>query len=284
MSDPTVLELWPPDMPPGHGGFRPTLTAFPPRGAGTPAAGTGARRAGAMIVCPGGGYREHAGEAERAAATWLSELGIAAYVLRYRLFPSLFPAPMDDLQRAIRLVRHKADEWNVDRDRVGIMGFSAGGHLASTAATRFDDGDPLSGDAVERWSSRPDLLVLGYPVITFGPHRHDGSMLALLGDHPTPELRDLLSSEKHVSALTPPTFLWHTAADQTVPVCNSLLFAEALQRHGRPFELHVYEAGPHGMGLAEADGHVGSWSRLCAQWLDAHGWLQASDPDDHARG
>lgn len=272
VSDPTVLELWPSDTAPDDDGFRPTLTVFEAQGARTYAMGPSPARVGAMVLCPGGGYRQHAGDAEKAVATWLSQLGIAVYVLRYRLFPSRFPAPMDDVQRAIRLVRYIADEWNVDRGRVGVMGFSAGGHLASTAATHFDDGDPLSVDPVERWSCRPDLLVLGYPVITFGSHRHDESMVALLGDHAAPELRDLLSSERHVSPLTPPTFLWHTADDPTVSVCNSFLFAEALQRHGRPFELHVYESGPHGMGLAEENDHVNSWTTLCSQWLAARGW------------
>lgn len=222
---------------------------------------------GAIVVCPGGGYRTRAAHEGEPVARWLNSLGISAFVLEYRVAPHRHPLPLADVQRALRYVRHHAGRWQIDPRRVGVLGFSAGGHLAATAAVRFDAGDPGAPDPVERESSRPDAVVLCYPVITFGPHGHQGSMRNLLGDDPPPELRRQLSNERHVTPQTPPVFLWHTAADAGVPVENSLLFASALAGQGVPFELHVFPAGRHGLGLASDDGRVGAWTELCRAWL-----------------
>jgi acetyl esterase/lipase len=172
-------------------------------------------------------------------------------------------------------VRRHADEWGIDRRRVGVLGFSAGGHLASTLATHWELGRPASSDPLEWESSRPDAQILCYPVITFGPHRHEGSMVALLGEDPPAYRRELLSNELQVKADTPPAFIWHTADDEAVPVENSLLFAGALRARGVPFELHIFPHGRHGLGLAEDDAAVGAWTGLCAAWLRRLGWITA---------
>jgi dienelactone hydrolase len=185
------------------------------------------------------------------------------------------PAPLQDAQRAIRLVRARAAEWGVDPVRVGILGFSAGGHLASTAATHFDAGRPDAADPVERQGSRPDFAVLAYPVVSlFGPLAHSGSRRNLLGEPADPTLVELLSNERQVTARTPPTFLFHTADDASVPVANSLLFFEALQKAGVPAELHVFAHGKHGVGLAASDPALSSWPRLCATWMAGLGLLK----------
>jgi acetyl esterase/lipase len=209
-------------------------------------------------------------------AEWLNSLGVSAFVLQYRLGERYrHPAPFQDAQRAIRMVRSRAKEWAVDPKRVGILGFSAGGHLASTAATHFDDGRRDAADPVEREGSRPDFAVLCYAVISLvDPVAHSGSRRHLLGDSPDPALVELLSNERQVTARTPPTFLWHTADDSAVPVANSLLFFEALTRAGVPGELHVFPHGRHGLGLAPGDPAVSQWSRLCAVWMEGLGLLK----------
>lgn len=221
----------------------PTLAVYLPE----PAIATGA----AMIVCPGGGYRLLASHEGADYALWLNQRGIAAFVLKYRLGSNDYrhPAMLHDIQRAVRLVRDRAKPWNVDPTRVGVMGSSAGGHLAATAATLFDPGQPTAADPIERQSSRPDLAILCYPVITMGPLTHAGSRANLLGKDPSPELVRLLSAELQVSRQTPPCFIWTTAEDKTVNAQNSLLFAQALSQNGVPFSLHIYHKGPHGMGL-----------------------------------
>jgi len=224
----------------------------------------------AVVVCPGGGYGRLASDHEgRQVAEWLNSLGVSAFVLQYRLGPRYrHPAPLEDAQRAIRLVRARAAEWGIDPARVGILGFSAGGHLASSASTHFDAGRPDAADAVERQGSRPDFAVLLYPVISLdGPSAHSGSRRNLLGDTPDPALVEQLSNERQVSARTPPTFLFHTADDPTVPVQNSLLYFEALRSAGVPAELHVFAHGRHGVGLALDDPALSAWPRLCAAWL-----------------
>ena len=225
-----------------------------------------------IVVCPGGGYQMRAPHEAEPVARWLTTLGVAACVLDYRVAPHRHPIPLGDAQRAVRLVRRHAEEWRIDPQRVGILGFSAGGHLASTAGTLFDDGDPTSPDPVERLGCRPDLMVLCYPVITFGPDAHQGSWINLLGTDAPQTLRNMLSTETQVGPRTPPAFLWHTADDEAVPVANSLLFAAALARHGVPFEAHIFESGVHGLGLATGDPHVGAWTGLCARWLMRQGF------------
>lgn len=225
------------------------------------------RPRGAVVVLPGGGYThlaEHEGEP---VARRLNEFGIHALVLRYPVAPARHPDPLNAAARAVRVVRHHADSWNVLPQKVGILGFSAGGHLASTLATHFDAGDPASDDPVARQSSRPDAALLCYPVISFGEYRHNGSMVNLLGEPVDETLRQSLSNETQVTAETPPCFLWHTSEDRSVPVQNSLDFARALAAVKVPFELHVFPHGGHGLGLAVDDEAVGQWSELCGRWL-----------------
>jgi acetyl esterase/lipase len=235
----------------------------------------------AVVVCPGGGYSVLASDHEgKQVALWLNSLGVSAFVLQYRLGPRYHhPAPLLDAQRAIRTVRSRAAEWGVDPARIGILGFSAGGHLASTAETHFDAGAPGAADPVERVSSRPDFAVLAYPVISlYDPVAHAGSRRYLLGDTPDPKLVELLSNERQVTPQTPPTFLFHTADDPGVPVENSLLFFEALRKAGVPAELHVFAHGRHGVGLAPDDPALSQWPKLCALWMKGRGLLDAKKP------
>ncbi|GAB4232685.1 MAG: alpha/beta hydrolase [Acidobacteriota bacterium] len=247
----------------------PTLTVFlPPRDRAT---GT------AVVICLGGGYWLLAVDHEGyEVARWLNSLGVAAFVLKYRHRHFRHPVPMWDAQRAIRTVRARAEEWGVDPQRVGILGFSAGGHLASTVATHFDAGNPEAADPVERQGSRPDFAVLIYPVITFlPPALHQGSRDNLLGPNPAPELVRSLSNETQVTAETPPVFLVHSADDDGVPVQNSIEFFLACRRVGVPAELHVYERGGHGYGMrADRCPAAADWPGRCALWLRQHGWIR----------
>lgn len=225
-----------------------------------------------VVVCPGGGYSGRAPHEAGPIAQWLNGIGVASVVLDYRVAPYKHPIPLGDAQRAIRTVRARAKEWRIDPKRVGILGFSAGGHLAGSAATLFDKGKPDAADPIERLSSRPDAAILCYAVLTFGEKRHDGSMVNLIGKDPDEKLRHMLSLENSVTRETPPTFLWHTSDDGAVPVENSLLLAEALHRSGVRFALHVFPHGDHGMGLAQNDPVVGKWTALCADWLKEIGF------------
>ena len=230
----------------------------------------------AVVVCPGGGYQHLATDHEGdQVARWLNSLGVQAFVLKYRLGPKYHhPIELGDAQRAIRTVRTKAEEYHVQPNRIGIMGFSAGGHLASSAGTHFDTGDAGAADPIDRAGSRPDFLILGYPVISFTANVHRGSMRMLLGDNPDPKLVELMSNELQVTAQTPPTFLFHTTADQTVPVENSVMFYMALRKAGVPAEMHIYEQGPHGVGLAPTDAALSSWPERLANWLRVRGLLR----------
>ncbi|MFW6062424.1 MAG: alpha/beta hydrolase [Planctomycetota bacterium] len=220
-----------------------------------------------MVVCPGGAYHRRAEHEGRPVAEWLCELGVAAAVLDYRVAPYRHPVPLNDALRAIRLVRHNYQQWNLDPDRIGILGFSAGGHLAASAGTLHAQGRLNADDPVDAAPSRPDAMILCYPVITMGPRTHTASMENLLGQDPAPPYRQGLSLEGHVTDETPPTFLWQTADDPAVPVHNSLLFAQALASHDVPMALHVFPHGRHGLGLAPDDPDVAIWTDLCASWL-----------------
>jgi acetyl esterase/lipase len=210
-------------------------------------------------------------------ARWLNSIGVTAFVLKYRLGPKYHhPVELGDAQRAIRTVRAKAAEYRVLPDRIGIMGFSAGGHLASTAGTHFDAGDAGAADPIDKMSSRPDFLVLCYPVITLLDQTHKGSKRSLLGENPDPKLVESLSNELQVTASTPPTFLFHTNNDNAVPVENSLMFYAALHKAGVPAELHIYANGPHGVGLAQTDEALSSWPARLADWLRGRGLLNAA--------
>jgi len=240
----------------------PAITVYLPR--------TVAPNTPAVIVCPGGGYRALAANHEgRQVASYLNSLGVAAFVLRYRLGPRYHhPIELGDAQRAIRLVRSHQADWRIDASRIGIMGFSAGGHLAMTASTRFDAGNAGAADGLDRLSSRPDFAILGYPVISMTEEwTHKGSRTNLLGDNPDPELAKSLSGERAVTRETPPTFLFQTNEDTAVPAENAVHYYLALRRAGIPAELHVFEKGPHGVGLANDDPALSEWSKLLANWL-----------------
>ncbi|WP_373230078.1 alpha/beta hydrolase [Cohnella sp.] len=255
------IELWPEGAPRAEGNNDediPALTAYPVDGDGR----------GAVIVCPGGGYGARANHEGEPIALWLNSIGIHAFVLRYRVAPYRYPCALTDVQRAVRYVRHNAADYGINKNKIGVLGFSAGGHLTASIGTQYDSGNPEAKDEIDRQSCRPDAIILCYPVITMKPpYYHQGSMLNLLGPAPDQELVERMSCEGQVTADTPPTFLWHTSDDGAVPVENSMLFASALRRAGVPFDLHVYEKGRHGLGMAEEDEHVASWTSVCGLWL-----------------
>jgi len=228
----------------------------------------------AVVICPGGGYGILAYDWEGSdIARWLNSRGIAAFVLKYRLPRSssnLVPhlSPLMDAQRAMRLLRHQAEVWNVDPGKVGIMGFSAGGHLASSLSTHFDKGDPGNPDPVERQSCRPDFSILIYPVISFtAEYTHTGSRTALLGGEPDEDLVRYYSSELQVTADTPPAILVHSGDDRGVPVENSIAYYRALREKGIPAEMHIYPYGGHGYSLAIGKGHLATWPSRVADWI-----------------
>jgi acetyl esterase/lipase len=198
-------------------------------------------------------------------------LGIAAAVLNYRVAPYRHPWPWTDASRAIRWIRYTAEELGIDANRVGILGFSAGGHLATSTGVYWDTGSKESADPVDRMISRPDLMVLCYPVISFGQYRHHGSMVNLIGEAPDPDLQHALSLETQVTSETAPAFIWHTADDAAVPVQNALGMAAALASRGVSMEVHIFPSGRHGLGLAYDEPQVGAWTGLCARWLKAQG-------------
>ena len=253
---------------------QPTLSVFLPDSGKT--SGTG------VIVCPGGGYRVLAFEKEGTnVARWLNSIGVAAFVLKYRLADYGFPAPMQDACRAVRLVRSQAKRWKIAPDRIGILGFSAGGHLASTIGTHFDSLPEAADDSLDGVSCRPDFMILIYPVISLTDSLgHAGSRRSLLGEQPDSSLVLRFCNERHVSPSTPPTFLVHGSDDHTVPVLGSVAFYAALKRAGVPAELHVFAHGPHGFGLGLGFGEVAIWPLLCEHWLRQEGFLPESEGSD----
>jgi len=261
--------LWPGGAPGALGSGPedvPTITVFIPE--------LRAEKMPAVVVCPGGGYAGLAPHEAEPVARWLNTIGVAGLVLKYRLGPKYHhPCELNDASRAIRTVRARANEWGIDPAKIGILGFSAGGHLASTAGTHYDAGDPNAEDPIERVSSRPDFMVLVYPVISLKEFGHLGSRNNLLGENPPQELIDLLSNETQVTPDTPPAFLVHGVDDAGVPVENSLMFASALRAAGVPFELHLFEHGPHGFGLGGDDPALSVWPKLCVEWLRVRGVL-----------
>ncbi|WP_437203866.1 alpha/beta hydrolase [Planctomicrobium sp. SH664] len=271
---PEPIPLWPQGAPGAVGtdaDDQPCLYLFP-----VPAeTSTGTT----VIVFPGGGYRhlamQHEGED---VARWLNTFGVTAVVLKYRLSPKYrHPSPLQDAQQAVRYVRANAEKLQINGARVGVWGFSAGGHLAATLSTHFDNGQPDSSDVLARQSCRPDFAILSYPVISFGEDfTHSGSRKNLLGETPDPELVKSLSNETQVTADTPPTFLFHTSADKGVPPQNSIAYYLALHKNGVPVEMHIYEPGKHGLGLAPNDEHLNAWKDRLAAWLKLHGWLTKS--------
>jgi acetyl esterase/lipase len=290
LAEPTVIPLWPegvpaavrPDAPAAKGSLgeekhdagggitnvsEPALTVYAPavdRPNGT-----------AVIVCPGGGY-SHLSTAREGVqyANWLSTLGVTSFVLKYRLNQFGHPAPLQDVLRAVRIVRSRAAEFKINPERIGVMGSSAGGHLAASAGTLFDHAAGRTGAALDTVNARPDFLILMYPVITMvEPAVHAGSRQSLLGASPAPEFLQLLSVEKQVTAATPPTLLIHTQADQTVPVENSILFYQALTKANVPAEMYLFEHGAHGMGTKTGLGTASEWPRRVEEWLLDRGLL-----------
>ena len=273
-ADAPVELVWP-DGAPGAVGDnpetdKPTLTIYAlPK---EKASGT------AVLVCPGGGYgfvaMDHEGHQ---VAQWFNSIGISAFILNYRHAPTYhYPAPIDDAKRAMRIVRSRADQYGIDPNRIGIMGFSAGGHLASSIGTHFDKGAANADDPIERVSCRPDFMILVYPVISFTDDAiaHKGARKNLLGETMNYDLVKLFSNENQVTKETPPTFLMHTSGDTGVPAENSVQFYLALRRAGVPAELHIYEKGRHGFGLASTDPILSSWPKRCEDWLKGRGLLQ----------
>ena len=270
---PSTIPLWPNGAPGAQGTTpldQPTLTVYLPAQNPT--------RTG-IVIFPGGGYQMLAIDLEGTQiAHWLNARGVAAFVVTYRLGTRYHhPVELLDAQRAIRYVRSHAAENGLDPAQIGVWGFSAGGHLASTAGTHFDSGNAKAADPVERASSRPDFMVLAYPVISMQPGiTHNGSLHNLLGEQPSPTLQNELSNETQVTVRTPPTFLFSTTNDPAVPVMNSVLFYEALLRAGVPAEMHLFEQGHHGVGLAQDNPQLRMWPILLQNWLHLHGWMAAA--------
>jgi acetyl esterase/lipase len=266
-----TMLLWPDGAPGAKGSEdidKPALTVYLPKGPNVTRTG--------VVIAPGGGYKELAIAKEGSNyALWLNERGVAAFVLQYRLGPKYhYPVELEDAQRAIRMVRAHAGEYGVDADKVGMWGSSAGGHLTATAGTHFDAGNASAADVVERQGSRPDFLILAYPVITFEePQLHRGSKQYLLGDDPDPKLVALLSDETQVTKETPPAFLFSTTDDKTVPVMNSVMFYSALVSAGVPAEMHLFQHGGHGAGLAAANPDLSVWPELLAKWMRERGYM-----------
>ncbi len=270
-AEPLRLTLWLDEAPLGEGKserVKVPITVHLP----APEKATGT----AMVICPGGGYGGRVVEGEgHGIARWLNAHGIAGVVLEYRLPAGNYHRPMLDAQRAIRVVRSHAAEWKIDPRRIGIVGFSAGGHLASTAGTHFDAGNDKSADPVERLSCRPDFMVLVYPVITMGEKSHGGSRKNLLGATPSAELMDLFSNEKQVTAKTPPAFLTHARTDAVVPVAHSQMFHEALKAKGVAAELQEFPKGNHGYNGYKGE-EWDAWQKRSLEWLGERGLLKAS--------
>jgi len=268
---PVPVPLWPGAAPLAQGTTPddiPTLTAYLPAENPTKTA---------VIIAPGGGYQHLSMEKEGSdVAKWLNAHGVAGFVLKYRLGPKYHhPAELADAQRAIRTVRAKAAELGIAPDHIGMWGFSAGGHLTASAGTLFDKGPAANADAIDKESARPDFLVLAYPVITFEePYLHKGSLKYLLGDTPDPKMVKFLSTETEVTKDTPPTFLYSTTDDGTVPIMNSVMFYSALVAAKVPAEMHIFAHGPHGTGLAPGFPDLKTWPDLLATWMRSRGMME----------
>jgi acetyl esterase/lipase len=263
-----TINLWPDKSPNNHiheKFGRPRLELFIPAGPAT-------QKRAAIVVCPGGGYHNLAGHEGQPLAELFAAHGIVAAVLTYHVFPHQYPLPYSDACRAIRIMRHQAQELNVDATRVGLMGFSAGGHLAATVATQPDFYKDPQDDLAPRFSARPDRVILGYPVISFQDYAHKGSAQAFLGKEATAEQLKQFSNDQQVTANNPPAFLFHTADDAAVPVENSLRFTSACVKNKVPVALHVYPQGRHGVGMALDNPALKSWTTLLVDWL--RDWTQ----------
>jgi len=270
--EPVVENLWPGQVPLQNAeqtAEDPTLTIY----LADKQTNTGA----AVVILPGGGYWNLALDHEgHQIAEWLNSFGVSGIIVTYRRGTgSGFPVPLTDAQRAIRTVRYRAEDWAINPDKIGVMGFSAGGHLASTTGTHFDLGQKDASDLIEAKSCRPDFMILVYPVITMDDEfTHKGSKRNLLGEQPDPELVTLMCNEKQITADTPPTFLILSNSDKVVPSENSVLFYLGLRKAGVPAEMHIFENGKHGFGLAPENPYLSEWPQLCQNWLTARGLLK----------
>jgi acetyl esterase/lipase len=276
--DAAPMRLWPGDAPGALGQTPadiPTLSLFLPTG---PSSGA------AMIICPGGSYWHLSPREGPPVARWLNAQGIACFVIKNRLGPRYHhPMEVQDSARAVRFVRAHAADWNIDPHRIGILGFSAGGHFAATCITHFDAGNPDDPDPIERVSSRPDLAILMYPVITmFEPYAHIHSRDNLLGKNPSDELKAAASPDLHVSPRTPPCFIVETSDDTTTVVENTFMFATALHKNHVPFEMHIFEHGKHGFAMADNDPVLRTWQTMAADWLTRHNFTLSSPPTTRA--
>jgi acetyl esterase/lipase len=221
----------------------------------------------AVLICPGGGYHVQAPHEGQPFARLLAMHGIVSAVLTYRVHPDGYPGPYADACRAMRMLRRDAGQYRIDPDRIGIMGFSAGGHLASTVAVQPELYEEPEDNLVGKYSARAQRVILGYPVISMGEYTHQGSLHALLGKNPDPEMQEQLSNHKQVTEEAPPAFLFHTADDSGVPVQNSIMYAEACVNHDVPVDLHVFSHGPHGEGMALGDPKLEVWTDNLISWL-----------------
>ena len=228
---------------------------------------------GAVIVFPGGGYGFRAEYEGDEIGEWLQSNGVTAFVVEYRIAPYKHPAELADALRAVKTVRHYADEYGIDRDKIAVMGFSAGGHLATSVSVHYDKDIYEATDEIDNESARPNASILCYPVIDMGEYRHDGSRQNLLGRPVTEKMKDFMSLHKQVNENTPEAFIWHTSTDGTVPLQNSLMYADALTKENIPCEMHIYPMGPHGMGLAKDEPYVARWADNLLYWLKNKGWI-----------
>ncbi len=277
-TDKPFAYLWPDGAPNAVGDEdldKPRITIFEPE--------KGAATGAGIIILPGGGYSKLAmGHEGMEVVAWLNAHGITAFLLQYRHGPRyLHPAALDDAKRAVAIVRSRAASWGVDPKRIGMLGFSAGGHLAASAAIYAGRGNPVARDPLARVSTKPDFLLLIYPMISLiRPNAHRGTLVNLLGEHPTMEDREMLSVDLHVDRHTPPTFLVHTTVDRSVSAENSVLFYLALLKNKVPAELHIYEHGKHGRGLGKPELAYSTWPELCLRWLRARDVLPGAAEDD----
>ncbi|MCX7714204.1 MAG: alpha/beta hydrolase [Clostridia bacterium] len=252
-----MMKLWKNMIPFGTADdFEPEITPFIVKGA-----------KGAVVVCPGGGYGFRAPHEGLNVAKWLNTIGISAFVLDYRVAPNKHPAPLSDAMRAVKYVRHNASEFGIEKNKIAIMGFSAGGHLAASLSVHYDKKIYEPADSIDEENCRPDATILCYSVIDLGEYRHDGSRVNLLGENPSFAMKEYMSLHKQVNENTPPAFIWHTSSDSAVPVENSLLYADALSKCQIPFEMHIYPIGRHGLGLAPEEPHVAQWADSLNNWF-----------------
>ncbi|MBX3738876.1 MAG: alpha/beta hydrolase [Candidatus Didemnitutus sp.] len=278
-----VIPLWPEGIPGAKPHAKPFVVdatgrvseVHEPRLTVWPAA-PGKANGTAVVICPGGGYAILSEQREGVRyAEWLNELGVTCFIVRSRLKEYGHPAPLRDVLRAMRIVRSRAAEFAVDPHRIGIIGSSAGGHLASSASTLYDHADGKTGAALDTVSARPDFALLLYPVILMdGPHIHVGSRNNLIGEHAAPELVALMSADRQVNKETPPTFIIHAEDDHSVPVENALAYYTALRRAGVPVEMHLYEKGGHGFAMEATHPQTAQWPQRAETWLRSHGWVK----------